>query len=77
MWRDAEVSLAEMDEGGDDDDRVWRQVHQLDAVEVEEATQEVTHWDAETALVVREKDNSLAGPLHQELLACRWPPADL
>jgi hypothetical protein len=36
MGCDAEVGLAEVDEGGDDSDQVWRQVHQLDAVEVEE-----------------------------------------
>jgi hypothetical protein len=34
MRRNAEVGLAEVDEGGDDRDRVGRQVHQLDAVEV-------------------------------------------
>jgi hypothetical protein len=41
MGRDVEVGLAEVDEGGDDGDRVRCQVHQLDAVEVEEPAQEV------------------------------------
>jgi hypothetical protein len=31
-------------------------VHQLDAVEVEEFVQEVTRWDAEPTLDVREED---------------------
>jgi hypothetical protein len=35
--RDAEVGLTEVDEGGDDRDRVGRQVHQLDAVEMEKS----------------------------------------
>jgi hypothetical protein len=52
-------------------------VHQLDAVEVEEAMQEVSHRDAETSLDVREEDDGLAGPLYRELLARRPPPPDL
>jgi hypothetical protein len=52
-------------------------VHQLDAVEVEEATQEVARRDVETSLDVREEDNGLADPLIWELLARRQPPADL
>jgi hypothetical protein len=77
MWCDAEVGLAEVDEGGDDGNRVWRQVHQLNAVEVEEAAQEVTRRDAEPALDMREEDDGLASPLRRELLARRWPPANL
>jgi hypothetical protein len=77
MWRDAEVGLAEVNEGGDNGDRVRRQVHQLDAVEVEEAAQEVSQRDAETSLDVREEDDGLSSPLCRELLARRPAPPDL
>jgi hypothetical protein len=52
-------------------------VHQLDAVEVEESTQEVTRRDVESTLDVHEEDDSLAGPLCRELLASCRPPTDL
>jgi hypothetical protein len=56
---------------------VWHQVHQLNAVEVEEAAQQVARRDAEPALNMGEEDDGLAGPLRRELLAWRRPPADL
>jgi hypothetical protein len=62
-----------VDEGGDDRDRVGRQVHQLDAVEVKKPACR----DAEPALDVREEDDGFASPLRQELLPRRRPPIDL
>jgi hypothetical protein len=52
-------------------------MYQLDAVEVEEATQEVARRDAESALDMREEDDGLAGPLRRELLTRRRPTTDL
>jgi hypothetical protein len=49
----------------------------LNVVEVEEVAKEVARRDAESALDVREEDDSLVGPLRRELLACRRPPANL
>jgi hypothetical protein len=66
-----------VDEGGDDRDRVGRQVHQLGAVEVKQPVQEVARRDAEPTLDVREEDDGLAGPLYRELLSRRQPPTDL
>jgi hypothetical protein len=77
MRRDAEVGLAEVDEGGDDSDRVGSQVHQLDAVEVKKPAQEVARRDAESEIDVREEDDGLAGPLRLELLSRRRPQTDL
>jgi hypothetical protein len=70
MWRNAEVGLTKVDEGGDDGDRVWNQMYQLNVVEEEEAAEEITHPDRESVLDVREEDDGLAGPLCRELLAC-------
>jgi hypothetical protein len=44
---------------------------------MEEAAQEVARRDAEPALDMHEEDDGHAGPLCQELLARRRPPADL
>jgi hypothetical protein len=74
---DAEVGLVEVDEGGEDRDRVGRQVYQLDAVEVQKPTQKIACEDAESALDVREEDDGLAGSLRQECLSRRRPPPDL
>jgi hypothetical protein len=41
MGRDAEVGFVEVDKGGDDGNRVRRQLHQFDAVEMEKLAQEV------------------------------------
>jgi hypothetical protein len=36
VWRNAEVGLAQVDEGGNDGDRVQNDMYQLDVVEEEE-----------------------------------------
>jgi hypothetical protein len=48
-------------------------MYQLDAVEEEEAAEEVARLDGESVLYVREEDDGLAGPLCWELLAHRRP----
>jgi hypothetical protein len=74
---DAEVGLAEVDEGRDDCDRVGHQTHQLDAVELQQPAQEVTPGDTEPVLDVREEYDGLAGALVLERLSRRRPPPDL
>ena len=41
-----------MDEGRDDGDRIWDKMYQLQAVVVQQATEEVTGRDVEAALEV-------------------------
>jgi hypothetical protein len=53
------------------------QMYQLDAVEEEEAMEKIARRDPEPMLDERKEDDGLAGPLHRELLARRWPTADL
>jgi hypothetical protein len=77
VWRYTKVGLAEVDECGNDGNGVRNEVYQLNTVEEEEAVEEVTRRDPESALDVREEDDGLAGPLGRELLTFRWPPADL
>jgi hypothetical protein len=60
-----------VDENRDDGDRVGHQINQLDPLELQQPAQEVSCGDAESALDVRDEDDSMAGALGRERLSHR------
>src|SRR4051812_14281694 len=62
------VSLAQGDEGREEHHRVGAEVVRLEAIEVEQISEEFAYRQTESTLEVRPEDHSFAGPRHRHEL---------